>query len=109
MNYKGQAEITWLSILMSGENAEIASLVTDIVWEQAGAEPTPMVGGPGGLLRRSAKVAICNYPSGVGGATHFRVALNEEVYQGETGNYNAGKNDEGVKWIQYITSMKKIK
>lgn len=109
MNYKGQAEITWLSILMSGENNEIASLVTDIFWEQTGPEPTSMVGGSGGLLIRAAKVAIYNYPSGIGGATHFRVALNEEIYQGETGNRNEGKNGEGVKCVQYITSMSKIK
>lgn len=109
MNYKGQAEVTWLSILMSGENAEIASLVTDIVWEQKGPELTQMVGGAGGLLTRAARVTIYHYPDSVGGATHFRVTLNEEVYQGETGNYNAGKNDESVKWIKYITSMKKIK
>lgn len=109
MNYKGPAKVTWLSLLMSGEKTELASLVTEIVWVQTESEITQMVGGLGGRLTRAAKVTIYNYPSGVGGATHFRVALSEEVYQGETGVSMNGKNDEGVRCIQYTTFMKEIK
>jgi len=109
MNYKGPAKVTWLSLLMSGEETELASLVTDIVWEQPSAEMYPGVGGSGGRLTRAAKVTVYDYPSGIGGATHFQVAVSEEIYQGETGVSMNGKNDEGVRCIQYTTLMKEIK
>lgn len=109
MDYEGQARVTWLSILMSGEETELASLVTDVVWEQSDSEIYPGVGGPGGRVKRAPKITISNVPNGIGGATHFRVTLNEEVYQGEAANCNIGKNSEGVKCIQYITFMRGIK
>ena len=108
MNYKGPAKVTWLSLLMSGEETELASFVTDIVWEQPGAEMYPGVGGSGGRLTRAAKVTVYNYPSGIGGATHFRVALGEEVYQGEASDRLIVKGGEGVDCVRYTTSMCRI-
>lgn len=109
MNYKGSAKVTWLSLLMSGEETELASIVTEIVWVQMESEITPMIGCQPGRLKRAPKITICNYPSGIGGATHFQVAVSEEIYQGETGVSMNGKNDEGVRCIQYTTFMKEIK
>ena len=109
MNYEGQAEVTWVSIFMLGEKTELVSIVTEILWEQRESEIYGGVGNTGGVVSRHPRVTIFNVPSGIGSATHFRVTLNEDTYQGETAVYSAANNREGELCIQYTTSMRKIK
>jgi hypothetical protein len=83
--------------------------VTEILWEQREPEIYVGVGNTGGVVSRHPRVTIFNVPSGIGSATHFRVTLNEDTYEGKTGVYSTANNSEGALYIQYTTPMQKIK
>lgn len=109
MNYEGQAKVTWVSILMLGEETELVSIVTEISWEQRDPEIYVGVGNTGGLVSRHPRVTIFNVPSGTSSATHFRVMFNEDTYEGEAAVCSRVKSSEGALSAQYTASMKKIK